>query len=198
MGRISFRLRLLLPLLLAAVAALACGGGEPSDPRPPQSGVIPPETKTAPTATPDNSFAVIPKAIPVTPPQDASEQLLGLPPDREASKRLRAALAASGLALGEGALYVLPVRGSQEVILLFGLKDAVSLTDKTMVALMDAAAADPAGITRLTFDIRGEDSKGRFRLTMAAPLAAMKAMVAGDSSPDLAKQMVYSLKYEGQ
>src|SRR5688572_29125551 len=100
-------LRLLAAILIAASATLACG--EASDPQPPRSGVAEPESKAVPTPTPETSFAVIPKAIPLTPPQDASEQLLSLAPDVEAATRLRAALASVGVALPESALYVLPV-----------------------------------------------------------------------------------------
>ena len=159
------------------------------------------EPEPSATAKPDTSFAVIPKAIPLTPPQGASEQLLGLAPDIDAAKRLRDALAATGLAFPEEALYVLPVRGGQETILFVAFGDASGgfFTNKEMLpALISAAAADPSRITRLTLDIRGQDSKGRFILTMTAPLAAMKAMAAGDKSLDLPKQIVYSLNYEGQ
>jgi hypothetical protein len=56
---------------------------------------------------------------------------------------------------------------------------------------------EPAKITRVTFDIRGQDSKGRFVLTMTAPISVLSALAAGDTSPELPKQIVYSVKYEG-
>ena len=186
------RLALVLPLAAAVlVLALACGGAS-EEAKPPQTGVSEP----AATATPEAALAKLPKPVPLSPPPGATELLSG-PPDHAAAKRLRDALAAAGFSLKEDALYVLSIRGSQERILCVPFDETASgsINDsKFLPALITAVAADPAKITRFTFDLRGEDSVGPFVLTMTMSVEVAKAMTSGAPPPEIGRQVIYDLK----
>ena len=181
------------PLVAVALALCACGGVS-SDPKPPQTGVSTPDP--AITATPDASFASLPASIAFNP---STPDVLGNP-NPAAAARLRGVLNAGSIVLAEDAIHVMPIKGTQQALLLLVLDEANAASafsdPKFLSRVSAAAAADPARISHVTLDISARDSKGPFVLTMTAPLGAFSSFAAGSKAPEVTRQLVYSLKYE--
>lgn len=164
----------------ATTAVPATTGAEPSATTTPE----PPASSSAPSTTVPElyiDFDAIPAAE-LDPPADPLDLLLAGPPDDVAAQAVRADLDTTGLDLTGVEVWVWPVTGLDEPLLVVevtdeaaGLAEVEGAADQLIIALLQSPAVEAAGTGRLALHYRGGDPEGTYVFTYTAEIDVLQA-----------------------
>jgi hypothetical protein len=132
------------------------------------------------------------RSVPAAPLPDGPDVLLGGAPNETAAASLLAELAGTGIDLSGLEIWIWPVSGSEDVLLVLeatenasGLADDSGTTEVLLPALVGSSVLDTAGVTRIVVNYRGVDEEGPYTFTATYPLDAVRASLeAGTEIPE--------------
>jgi len=200
----------LLPAALIVALALAACGGDKAPSAADEASGSPPAAPVQLTATQLPFVLSTPVATPaLAQPIAAADRLLGGTPNHRAATLVRNQLKAAGYLLPGIEVYVLPVSGSYEELLVLEIAatsqtsgDAVSALDADdSTAFFKALAvlefSEIANVTRVVFNIHGEDAGVRSVATIVFPYSAVTAAARGEQASDeLFAQLQFEIRPE--
>jgi hypothetical protein len=168
---------------------------------------------TAPAATPDaTAKPLIPvlEITPVAPAQRSSSPanaLLGGTPNRRAAALVRDQLKAAGLDLPGLEVYVLPVAGTHDELLVVEIEAAAgggpagtANQDPTPLfkALATLETSEIANVKSVVFNLHGEDAGKPAVFTVVMPMAVIADAARGATTSDeLLRQLRFEVRPEG-
>jgi hypothetical protein len=131
----------------------------------------------------DVIIAAAETATPAPPPVEVGS------PDFEAADAIAADLGLGGILPDQGGIWVFPVAGTDERLLVFEVypaaEDLESETNEDLFeAIVASQAVADAGVTRFVFHYFDADEQGEYVLTMTVPLDALVRFVTEGAEVD--------------
>jgi hypothetical protein len=131
------------------------------------------------------------RSVPAAQLPDGSDVLLGGAPNETAAVALLAELEATGIDLSGLEIWVWPVSGTDDVLLVLeanenasDLADNPDATDVLLPVLVGSSVLDTTGVTRIVINYRGVDEEGPYTFTATYPLDVVRASLeAGTEIP---------------
>jgi hypothetical protein len=173
------------PVVVLALVAAACGDdASPGTSAPSTTAVTtsaPAETTTTTEPEPENPLDILAGMDFSGPGSPDGTGSIGSP-DYATAAALTADLAAAGVDLTGITLWVLPVVGTADRLLVVEITDAATGLDDDgsegpLVAIVEAPSLEGSGISRLVVNYHGTDARGDFVLTTTVPMDAFIAAI---------------------
>ena len=207
----NIRMRRAGPLLalapiLAAVALSACGGDKAPSATTDGSIGSPPAAAVDPTATPEpNEFQQAMAQVAKSPPSQGSSSPLGAQPDRAKARALAKLLEANGWNMQGVAVYVWPVSGTKESLLIVNIDETQGAAPPPdpgpgFDALLKAPEIKQANVSRMVFVYRGRDEQGAYSATVTMPISAIQDAESLEklTSEEQMRLLQFEIKRTGQ
>jgi hypothetical protein len=182
------------PVAVIALVAAACGDdaspgtSAPSTTAAAVTTSAPAETTTTTEPEPENPLDILAGMDFSGPGSPDGTGSIGSP-DYATASAITADLVAAGVDLTGITLWVLPVVGTADRLLVVEITDAATgleddASDGVLGALAEAPSLDGSRIARLVINYHGADARGDFVLTTTVPMEAFIAFVTEGADPE--------------